>query len=295
LGASDPEGPLRTRFFDFYFRGTSAASHPNLIENADQVATRLAAELGQGWTQRTRVLVAGSLDDFRASLPAKAELSPEVVGVALGRENLIVLRNHPRLPEVFAHEASHIALFRATGGRPLPRWFVEGFAAYQAGEGSFDRLASLIRASVSNTLIPLRDLEHHFPARADASDLAYAQSAELVSYLLGTYGRGPFRALLRRIAAGEPFFKALVLAYRVSVEDLEEQYLRDLGTRYNWVPIVTGTATLWMGITLVFLLAYFRKRRAMRHQLARLDQEEATAEEPEKGPPQEPTRPPPLH
>lgn len=292
FGASEAEAPIRTRYFDFYFRGTSPSAHQGLVENADRVAARLAAELGRGWARRTRVLVAGSLAEFRASLPAAADTPPEVVGVALGLENLIVLRNHPSLPEVFTHEASHIALFGAAGGRALPRWFVEGFAAYQAGEGTFGRLSSLVRASVSGTLIPLRELEHRFPDRHDASDLAYAQSAELVSYLLGAFGRSSFQALIGRIAAGEPFFEALVHAYGASVEDLEEQYLRDLSARYNWVPIVTGTATLWMVATLIFLFAYLRKRRAMRRRLAEMDREEGF-EEP--WPPDEGEPPPTLH
>lgn len=223
------------------------------------------------WPGRTRVVVAGSAGAFRAALPPGVELGDEVVGVAFSGHNLIVVRNAPRIREVFTHETSHIALLAAVRGRPIPRWFIEGFAAYQSGEGSFARLATLTRASVAGSLLPLRDLERSFPARHDAADLAYAQSAELVSYLLGTFGRPPFQDLLSALTRGEPFFEALERAYGKPLAEIEREYVRDLRRRYNWVPILTGSATLWLGITLVFLIAVWRKRQVAKRRMAGME------------------------
>jgi hypothetical protein len=292
LAAAPGEPEHRTRYFEFYFRGTRPSAHAPLLAGADAVADRVAADLGIPWPARTRVIVAGSLGDFRAALPGGVELGGHVAGVAFVRENLIVLCNVPEIREVFAHESSHIALLTAARGRRLPRWFVEGFAAHQSGEGSFGRLTSLVRASVSGTLIPLRDLERSFPERHDIADLAYAQSAELVSYLLGAYGRRPFRVLLEALASGEEFFAALTRAYRRSIGEIEEEYLKDLQVRFNWVPIVTGSLTLWAAVTLLFLLAAWRKRRATRRRLEEMAREEAREDAEEDGT----TLPPPtLH
>jgi hypothetical protein len=274
VAASTLAPDRETKHFEFYFRGTGAAAHTALVEEAEAVAARVTRDLGTRWPSRTRVVVAGSAGDFAAALPAGADLGEGVVGVAFPDERLIVLRNVPELRQVFVHEASHIALYGAAPRTRLPRWFVEGFAAHQSGEGSFGRLSSLVRASVSGRLIPLADLERRFPARHDAADLAYAQSAELVSYLLGTYGHAALRELLQRLRRGEPFFDALSQAYHTSLGDLEKAYLRDIRIRYNWVPILTGPLTLWMGITLIFLVAYWRKRRAMKRRLAEMAEDE---------------------
>jgi hypothetical protein len=219
-----------TRHFDVHFRGTTAAAHAELLRQADTVASRVARDLGIAFP-RTHVVVAGSRADFLAALPAGAELGEQVVGVAFPGERLIVVRNVANLVQVFTHEASHIGLYAAVPRGDLPRWFVEGFAAFQSGEGSIGRLSSLVRASVSGTLIPLAELERRFPARHDIADLAYAQSAELVSYLLGTYGRPPLQDLLGRLSRGQPFFEALSAAYGRGVAEIEAASLRDLRLR----------------------------------------------------------------
>src|SRR5262249_52269619 len=67
------------------------------------------------------------------SSEAARETPRWVTGFA--REDVVVLfpRRAPRYPsgafaDVLKHEVAHVLLFRASGGRPLPRWFHEGVA-----------------------------------------------------------------------------------------------------------------------------------------------------------------------
>jgi hypothetical protein len=56
-------------------------------------------------------------------------------------------------------------------------------------------------------------------------------------------------------------------------------YVQDQRVRYNWVPIVTGGVTLYLGITAVLLIAIVRKRRAMKRRLREMANEESSAED----------------
>lgn len=262
--ARDRHPEARTPIFEFYFRGTTSRAHERLIARADEVALQVARPLQVRFPSPTRVIVSGSLSDFRDALPARVSLPETALGVAFPEHRLIVLRNSPGLEDTFVHEASHIALLAATHPRRPPRWFIEGFAAVQAGEGTLARLATISRASVAGDLIPLRDLERTFPAEISRTDLAYAQSNEFVAYLLGTHGAARFRDLVARVANGEEFFRALERAYDTTLDHLEAAYVQDLRVRYNWVPIVTGTATLYFLMALVFVIAYARARARQR-------------------------------
>ena len=63
-------------------------------------------------------------------------------GVAFPRQSRIVLRAFGtalfNLRQTFEHEISHILVYRAVEGRHVPRWLMEGFAIYQAGESLVD-------------------------------------------------------------------------------------------------------------------------------------------------------------
>ena len=277
---SDELRPLqRTRYFEVYLHGTTAGAHQALLQRLDAGAERVAAALGRPFPAPTRLIIAGSLEHFNAALPSGVRLPPTVMGVALADHGLIILRNAPELARTFIHEASHIALLAATAPKRPPRWFIEGFAAYQAEESTLSRLGSLTRASVSGTLIPLRELEDYFPLHGDTSELAYAQSNEMVTHLLGTYGAPRFHDLVGRLARGEPFFSALERTYGQPMSKLEAAYVQDLRVRYNWVPIITGTVTLYLGMTLIFLLAYWRKRRLIRRRLAQMTDEDVAEDD----------------
>ena len=272
------EPDLRTQHFEFYLRGVSSAAMAPLVARAESIALRVASPLGVAFPSPIRVVIAASRDAFLEALPSGVWLPESALGVAIHHERLIVLKNAAGLERTFEHEASHIALLHATAPERPPRWFIEGFAAYQAEESPLDRMDALRQASALGTLIPLRALEQHFPAGTHGTQLAYAQSNEMVTYLLGTYGEPKFRALLARIASREPFERAVAHVYGQNLDALESAYLADLRARYDWVPLMTGSAVLYALMALIFLVAYVRKRRRTRARLAAMAREDEEAD-----------------
>jgi hypothetical protein len=160
------------------------------------------------------------------------------------------------------------------GFKPLPRWFREGFAIYQSGEWSFGRTRALAGGVISGRLFSLEALSEQFPTSVRDIELAYAQSIDFVSFLLGEYGPGPFRNMIGLLAQGWNFFLALEEAYDDGLFAIEEAWHRDLKMRFTWIPLLTGTATLWFLAAVVFILAYLKKRRARLAAMEKLDEEE---------------------
>lgn len=173
------------------------------------------------------------------------------------------------------HELAHLMLRQAAGERDdLPRWFSEGFAIYVADEWSFERARRLTRALLQGRVFPLRRLERGFPVAADDVRLAYAISVAFTAFLLKQEAGRPFRALLVGLAAGTAFDDAVALSFGRSLQELEREWRGQLQWRYAWVPGLLGGTTLWGAVTVLFLMAYLRRRRARALRLAALEVEE---------------------
>jgi hypothetical protein len=266
--------------FVFHHREAQAPAASDLAKKADAWRRRILSDLGSDKPSSTRVYLALDLADMRRVAPKGVKVPAWAAGIAFPRMNLILLKlttgsgSAVDVEKVFAHEFSHVALDHAVGFKPLPRWFREGFAIYQSGEWSFGRTRALAGGVVSGRLFSLEALSEQFPTAVRDIELAYAQSIDFVSFLLGEYGPGPFRKMIGLLAQGWDFFLALEEAYDDGLFAIEEAWHRDLKMRFTWIPLLTGTATLWFLAAVVFILAYVKKRRARLAAMEKLDEEE---------------------
>ncbi|MDW8363372.1 MAG: hypothetical protein RMK74_13300, partial [Myxococcales bacterium] len=174
---------------------------------------------------------------------------------------------------VLVHELSHVALHRASGGAPLPRWFVEGVAIHQAGEASFARTRLLWGATVAGRLLPLEDLERRFPSEPGVVDLAYAQAADFVRFLLDEEP-GRLRSLLAAVRAGRSFEHAIREATGRDPDTLQRDWHGALRMRFTALPLVVTGTSLWGAAALLLVWAHLARRRRQRATLARWEREE---------------------
>jgi hypothetical protein len=246
----------------------------------------ITKELGAAVSSRMTVRIARSPEDMARLAPAAAPPPAYAVGVAYPSLGLVILSVvtpdtwfPPDLSAVLSHELSHIALHRAVGGRPLPRWFVEGLAVHQAGEQNLQRVQTLWEAAVVDELLPLSALSRGFPAKPHEVNRAYAQSADLVEHLLRNENdRARLPILLRHVAAGMSFEQAVLESYHVDLAYLDLEWRQALAERFRVLPLVlTGTA-LWGGIAVLAAVAFVRRRREHHAKLARWAEEEAAHE-----------------
>lgn len=155
-----------------------------------------------------------------------------------------------RVAQVLRHELSHLAWGVATGQAEGPRWFTEGLAVEQSGEHSFERFQSMAQASFTRGLAPWSALDARFGGSAEQVDLAYAQGADIVSWLLRRDGPGRFAVLAERLRGGDAFPEAMRTAFGASLAGLEEAWRADVRSRFALAPLWAGSGVL----TVIFLV-----------------------------------------
>ncbi|MCP4196378.1 MAG: hypothetical protein GY762_04435 [Proteobacteria bacterium] len=228
-----------------------------------------------------QVRVVNSPKEMASVAPKGAGPPSWSIAVAYPDRNLIILSlnhrsGHPveNLNTIFEHELSHLALRKLLGGAAVPRWFSEGLAIHQSERSSFSRYWTLWIAANSDNLLSLEEIER-YPKHTGRIDLAYAEAADFVGFLLRKGGWLAIRTVIRKVANGAPFDEAFEYAYRDSVRAMEHTWLRGLLRRPQWLALVTGTGALWGFIVALFLVAYAMVRHREKKRLDKMEEEEA--------------------
>jgi hypothetical protein len=257
-----------------------------LIAQADDVRAELKARLGQNVLDKVSVYVARTAGEMATLAPENAPFPKYAAGVAYSEIGLVLLTITPiaaganhNLQEIFRHELAHVALHDAVAGRPVPRWFNEGFAVYASGESSFARMNTLFSATISDRLMGLKELDRTFPADAIKAELAYAQAADVLRFLLRQQDRHRFTGMVERVRKGQSFDGALQDAYGTDVANLEYEWREDVARRYTFWPVFFSGSMVWAVAFGLFFWGWRRKRRQSRETLDRWRHEEAAEDE----------------
>jgi hypothetical protein len=223
------------------------------------------------------VWLADDAERFAAVFPDGSPMGEWAVGVAFPPQRRMVLRAHGSalfsLAETFDHELSHILLHAAVGGRPVPRWFTEGVAIWQAGEALLDRLAPARRAALTRNLIPLDELTARFPAQGAPLELAYAQSALFVHWLEREFGAAALPRLVRHMRDGDEFDAAFTKAFGAPSATLESLWVEGIEASSPAVALIADPEFLWGLMSLLFLWAAAARMWRRRRELAAMPDE----------------------
>jgi hypothetical protein len=161
----------------------------------------------------------------------------------------------------------------------VPRWFDEGLAIYESGEGRFARFRALWDATLSGSLLPLSDLDRSFPSDRYEVSIAYAESADFVQFLMRDADRARYGSLVQRVRAGAGFGRALEDAYGTDVRKLEYEWREERQRRFGVTPLLTGSGLIWIVVVGLAGAAWWKRRRRARSKLEEWAREEAQAEE----------------
>ena len=278
--ASDYIG-ISTSHFAFYFHSQDERLMKSLIEEAEGLRREIVEDLGINFEEKTKVYLAPSFRKFQEIQPGR-EIPSWAIGVAYPSLNLIIIkspraikRGHIDLIKVFKHEFTHIALGRAFKGREkVPRWLDEGLAMYESREWDLSRISTMTRAVLTDSLIPLSEITHYFPNKADRAELAYSESFYLISFLISRYGRESFHEFIKEYSGGKGLKEVMLAVYGIEWEELEERWRNYLKLRFSWIPIITSATTLWFLVTIVFILVYLKRKKAYRLKLEEWERED---------------------
>jgi hypothetical protein len=203
-----------------------------------------------------------------------------VVVLALGRAG-----QRFDVDKTLDHELAHLALGAAVPN--APRWLHEGFAWQFAADLDWSRMETLAGMAWFGSVIPLDQLVSAFPADELPASRAYAQSYDLVRYLVGRGryvdrdddgDRYPWQEFLYELGHGKSMDDAARTAFGADLQELFAEWKADLSRRYLLIPATVFATGLWLLAALLLMIGWWRRRRRARATLAQWAAAEAAAD-----------------
>lgn len=218
----------------FYWYQGGQSYGEKLLSIAEGSVSRIAEATGFNQDQPVRVIIYPSPEDMQSQM---AYLSDWTGGVALPDYGLILIAISPYDGEdwanaVIPHELAHLMIesnFSDCDSQRLPHWLNEGFATYSEGPVSLKYQVLVNEALQNDALPPLKQLRYSFPLKEKDAQLAYAQSVNIVDYLVQTYGMEKMTALIDSIRQGKTVDQAMRLLYGFNTDQLDQTWRAGMG------------------------------------------------------------------
>lgn len=256
-----------------------AAPPPQLLldaEEGQEAAAREIESMSPELLATARELT--GLPDFggpvriylRSESSTEARRSPEwVAGYARGATGEVVLfpargRSWPNrsLTGLLVHELTHVLVARATGNRPVPRWFNEGVAMAASGAVTMEGQTRFLFERLRTGEVPLAQLDLWFQRGPGDVRRAYAVAGAFVQEVIRRHGTGAVADILREVRTGTPFPQAYRRVTGESLATAEAAFWEARGGFLErYVPFLTSSLALWMFGALLVLVALWRRRQ----------------------------------
>ena len=164
----------------------------------------------------------------------------------------------------------HILLGQAfTKGSP-PQWLQEGTAQWFSGEYNAETTERIAQGMLGGGLFSLGELSHPFPRDPVRAQLAYAQSADFIAWLVGEHGEEVLPILVRESIKGASFEAALRKATGRSMGSLDRAWSKRLKKSWLWVKALANDTVLLGLASFGLFVAYARVRRRNKKRLAEM-------------------------
>ncbi|HMQ33535.1 MAG TPA: peptidase MA family metallohydrolase, partial [Chloroflexaceae bacterium] len=227
----------------YWYRG-GADFGRELMDVTTRTLDRLQRQVGADLDAPVRIYIYADTTDMRSALQSNSvewvggQAHPEL-GIIIGA---IAPGDSAEAQRLIPHELSHQVLHQATanpyGGTPI--WFDEGLAVHNQEQRDIGWDEMVAEAAVAGTLIPLEALAGSFPADTERALLSYAQSRDVVEFIVATYGEGALRELVAAFAAATPADEALPAVLGVTVDELDAAWRATLPPQTGEPPTVAG-------------------------------------------------------
>jgi hypothetical protein len=222
----------------YWYKG-DADFAAELMDATQQALGRLSENTGAEIENPVRIYIYASAADLQGSMiypqewtggVAFTQYSVVAIGIATDSSSLAWGKG------AISHELTHLVVHQVTFNpyNELPTWLDEGLAMYSEGPLEVYFSSALFSAVQSNSLISTRSLTSPFSAFTDLSILSYAESYQIVSYLIGEYGRDKMLQLLNIFGEGSGYDDALLEVYGFDMDGLNTLWQDALmGTAVN--------------------------------------------------------------
>ena len=198
-----------------------------LMQATQYALTRLAGSTGATIKDPVRLYIYANQNDLLGSMIFPQEWTGGVAFTSYGCIAIgISASNLDWGKSTIAHELTHIITAQVTANpyNGLPTWLDEGLAMFNQGPLDSSFTASLNQAIQSKSLITVRTLSSPFSTDAGISYLDYAESYNIVSYLINTYGKDKMAALEATFQQGATYDGALQKVYGFNMDGLNTKW-----------------------------------------------------------------------
>ncbi len=158
------------------------------------------------------------------------------------------------MEQVYAHELSHIYLYRAAGFS-VPRWFDEGVAMHLAGEwgGRDDFYLALALPGIARGNFSISNLEADFSRGESANRRSYAVSRAFVRDIFSY--RGDLREFIALLREKGSFRSAFLGYFNMTPEAMFERWAKKLPWWGPLYSMISSASSIWFFVVLLFLAA----------------------------------------
>lgn len=186
------------------------------------------------------------------------------------------VRTWDSLDKTIAHELSHLLLAQKVGPVPMPAWFLEGLAQWQAGQHSMLDSWHLMNAVWSGSAPTLMQITISFPREEESARNAYriSQAAFLQLFSNGHPLPGSLPLFLEEIAARGEFDAALVAFRGENLHQFSARFMDELAHKYTSHLLLFQEGPLFSILAVLFIFMIVSVRIRSRRRMKRLELEE---------------------
>ena len=166
--------------------------------------------------------------------------------------------------QTLLHETVHLAV----DGIPLPVWFNEGFAQYEAGQFSLHKRVLVSQAFLGQHLMSFYQIEHLMQMDQGKAEIAYAQSVAMIDYLIDYFGVGLVSKCLIYTKEYQDFEKGFKNAFLMDTQTFEKHWREKAKSQYRFYILLSQNNFFWVItpilLILGFILTKIRRRKLLK-------------------------------
>lgn len=193
-----------------------------LMEAAQDGLAQLREDTGTSLREPVEIYIY-TVDDVHQVLLSAQEWTG---GQAFPRYDKIVIGVEPFILDwgkrTVVHELTHLVTHQMTYNPygDLPTWLNEGLSMYAEGDLEPEFKTYFNEAKANDSLLSVRSLASPFSSFGEISYVSYAESYEIVKYLIDEYGRDKMFSLLDIFKEGSTGDEALLAVYGFDMDGL---------------------------------------------------------------------------
>ncbi|MBN1154084.1 hypothetical protein JXB12_04105 [candidate division KSB1 bacterium] len=261
-------------FTIYYLEGDHKAAE-RVVNHLTVTYARISQDLEVTLSQPVRFYLCNSYDSYRKVVGINIPLWS--TGLALPQQNTIVIKTvaaENNYLTTAVHELTHLIVHQLTNREHIPRWLNEGLAVYFSNEKDFASSTSISKALISNSIVPLSDIDHVLEFNPSKAQLAYQESYVAVILLQKRYGMNRIRQILEKIGEGYTVDEAFTHSIGIDSWEFELSWFKYIKDKYKWHFWVEFEFYLWILILFLFIFGFMIIRRRNKLKLQQWEEED---------------------